>query len=97
MSRQGDISLQSSVRINDQVLCQELQGEAVLMNLETGIYLGLDPVGTRIWNLLHEYSLLSDVLHAMLKEYDVAEQQCAQDLLRLVADMEEHGLAEVTR
>ena len=40
-------SLDSLVRA-DNVLYQELQGEAVLLNLKTGAYFGLDPVGTGI-------------------------------------------------
>ena len=44
-----EISLNSRVRILDDVLFQELQGEAVLLNLKTGVYLGLDQLGTQIW------------------------------------------------
>lgn len=41
-------SLTSRVRIRDDVLSRDLQGEAVILNLNTGLYFGLDPVGTRI-------------------------------------------------
>jgi hypothetical protein len=42
-------SLTSSVRIRDDVLSRDLQGEEVILDLNTGVYFGLDPVGTRIW------------------------------------------------
>jgi hypothetical protein len=90
-----EISLASRVKINQEVLFQELQGEAVLLNLKSGVYLGLDSVGTRIWNLLQQRPLLQDVRDAMLQEYDVSAEQCERDLLRLVSKMEQQGLAEI--
>lgn len=88
-------SASSRVEFPEDVLCQELQGEAVLLNLKTGVYLGLDAVGTRIWQLLQEHRVLGKVVEAMLGEYDVAEERCLRDLFALVSQMEEHGLVRV--
>jgi len=88
----GEISLNSRVRIQDDVLFQELQGEAVLLNLKTGVYLGLNQVGTRIWQLLQEDGSLSRVMEVMLREYDVTREKLAQDLLDLIGQMEQQGL-----
>lgn len=87
-----EISLNSRVRIQDDVLFQELQGEAVLLNLQTGVYLGLNQLGTRIWQLLQEDGALSQVMEVILREYDVTQEKCAQDLLDLVRQMEKQGL-----
>jgi hypothetical protein len=43
------------VRICDDVVFHDLQGELVLLNLKTGVYFGLDSVGTRIWHLIREH------------------------------------------
>jgi len=91
-----EINLNSRVRIQDDVLFQELQGEAVLLNLKTGVYLGLNQIGTRIWQLLQEDGALSRVLEVMLQEYDVTPEKLAQDLLNLVAQMEQQGLLAET-
>jgi hypothetical protein len=87
-----EISLNSRVRIQDDVLFQELQGETVLLNLKTGVYLGLNQIGTRIWQLLQEDGALSRVLEVMLQEYDVTQEKLAKDLLDLVGQMEKQGL-----
>jgi hypothetical protein len=89
------LSLTSRVRFNDDVLFQELQGEAVLLNLQTGVYLGLDKVGTRVWQLMGQNEVLSGVLKGMLQEYEVTEERCSQDLLDLVAKMQEQGLVTI--
>ena len=87
-----EINLNSRVRIQDDVLFQELQGEAVLLNLKTGVYLGLNQIGTRIWQLLQEDGALGRVMEVMLQEYDVTQEKLAQDLLDLVGQMEKQGL-----
>lgn len=54
-----EVTLASRVRINDDVMFQELQGEAVLLSLASGTYFGLDRMGTRIWQLFSEHEQLS--------------------------------------
>ena len=88
-------SLDSRVRLNEDVVFQELEGEAVLLNPKTGIYFGLDPVGTRIWNFLQGDALLSNVVAALCDEFDVAEARCAEDVLHLVAEMEKNSLVTI--
>ena len=39
------MTLDSIVRVNDDVLFKDLDGEGVLINLKTGVYLGLDLAG----------------------------------------------------
>jgi hypothetical protein len=89
-------TLQSRVQVKDDVLFQELQGESVLLNLDSGIYFGLDAVGTRMWQLIVEQEQLAEVAQAITAEYDVSEEQCAADLLALVARLEGQGLVTVT-
>jgi hypothetical protein len=91
-----EISLNSRVRILDDVLFQELQGEAVLLNLKTGVYLGLDQIGTQIWQLLQADGSLGKVSEVILREYDVTPEKLTRDLVNLVAQMEQQGLVEVS-
>lgn len=89
------LSLTSSVRIREGVLSRDLQGELVILDLNTGVYFGLDEVGTRIWHLLEEHRSLQKVLDSMIEEYEVGHAQCAEDLFSFVTKMLDKGLAEV--
>lgn len=91
------LTLTSRVRIAEGVLFQPLENEAVLLNLDSGVYFGLDPVGTRIWQLLAEHGLLADIARTIVAEYNVTDEQCAADLLTLVGDLERQGLVAVVR
>ena len=87
--------IEASVRIPSDVLYHELDGEAVLLNLQTGKYFGLDPTGTRIWHFLVEYHSLGMAYNRMLDEYDVDAETLKADLLRLVDQLVAHGLIQL--
>lgn len=77
---------------NPQVLFRELSGEAVLLNLESGVYYGLDPVGTRVWALVTRQQPLAAVCATLLEEYEVGADVLAEDVLALVTDLCDKGL-----
>lgn len=89
------ISLQQKVTISPEVLSQEVDGETVLLDLQSESYFGLDEVGTRIWQLLNETSNLQTVFDTLLDEYDVDEQQLDKDLQDHVARLIEAGLVSL--
>lgn len=89
-------TLASRVRVKDDVVFRDLEGEAVLLNLETGTYFGLDPVGTRIWALIQQHETLTDVNLALLDEFDVEPDRCERDLLDLLARLDDNGLVEIS-
>ena len=92
------VSLTSRVRMPDGILLQLLQDELILLNLSSGTYYSLDPIGTRIWQLLQAMPSqpLQGVLNTLLEEYETpAASRCAHDLMALVTQLQEHRLIEV--
>ena len=65
------ISFADRVTISPDVMFRTVGDEAVLMNLKTELYLGLDPVGTRMWELLTKSASIEEAFDALLSEYDV--------------------------
>lgn len=89
------LSLESTIRINDDILFNDLQGEIVILSPMTGVYFGLDPVGTRAWQLIQHHGRLGAVKDAMLKEYEVSAERLWEDLQDLVSSLLDNGLVEV--
>lgn len=83
------------LHISEDVVFRELEGEAVILNLATGTYFGLDRVGTRIWQLIAEHGSTDKVVDAMLAEYEVDERQFRRDLDELIGRLSEKGLIRV--
>lgn len=84
----------STLKIADNVLFQEVDGEAVLLSLDEGCYYGLDELGTRIWKLLDQDLDNEQVVAAIVEEYDVAPEQARRDLDRFLGDLEQSGLIQ---
>jgi hypothetical protein len=88
-------SMQSKIIFPEDVLFHEVGGEAVILNLESGKYFGLDEVGTRMWVLLSEHGAIEPVVSALLEEYEVEEEQLRADLSKLIDDLASHGLLQL--
>jgi hypothetical protein len=90
------LSLRSTLRIRPDVVFRQLDDEAVLLDLKSGTYFGLNTVGTRVWQLVGEQATLSQVLDTLAGEYDdVARDELERDLLSLSQELCTHGLTEI--
>jgi hypothetical protein len=90
-----DISLDTRVTLHQDAVFRELDGEAVILQLEAGMYFGLDPVGTRLWQLIELHGQLRPVLDAALQEFEVAPAVLERDLIELVSGLAEKQLVVV--
>lgn len=82
------------VAAKDQVSC-DLAGEAAILNIKSGVYYGLDPVGARIWTLMQEPRAVAEIQNTITGEYDVEPERCARDLIGLLEKLLAEGLIEV--
>jgi hypothetical protein len=73
----------------------DLAGELAILDSKTGIYYGLDPVGARIWSLILEFKILSEIRAILLEEYEVDPVMLEGDMSHLLADLFAKGLIEV--
>jgi len=81
-----------NITVSKDVVFRDLSGEAVLLNLATGTYFGLNEVGARMWNLLLEQGTTEKVIEKMQDEYEVDRERISQDLQGLVENLREKGL-----
>jgi hypothetical protein len=83
-----------SYRIPDDVVFHDLAEEAVILNLKTGKYFGLNGVGTRLWHLLAEGCPREQLYTMMLSEYEVEEAELRRDVDELLRQLSDYGLVE---
>lgn len=88
-------SFNQRIAVPADVLMQELQGEAVLLNVNSGRYFGLDDVGTRMWTALTSSECIERAYETLLAEYDVEREKLRQDLQGLIGKLVENGLVEI--
>lgn len=89
------LSLPKQVKASENVLFQEINGEYVLLNMESEQYFGLDEVGARIWEGIMEDTNPSVVLEQLENEYDVDPTSLRQDYLNLIEEMKAENLVVI--
>ena len=83
------------IKIPDDVMFRILGDEAVILNVASGVYFGLDTIGTRMWQLMSEHGSTDKVVETLLEEYEVEETQLRRDLDKLIEQLSEKGLVKI--
>jgi hypothetical protein len=86
---------QRRVRVHPSTLHRELEGEGVLLQLDTGQYYGLDDVAQRMWALIALHGDLAEVQARLLEEFEVEPEVLSRDLNRLVDELAERQLVTI--
>jgi hypothetical protein len=74
------------------VVSRVLDGEAVLLDLASNKYLGLNEVATRVWELIGEGRAFGEIRAALLREFDVTGDALDRDLDQLFTDLQDRKL-----
>jgi Coenzyme PQQ synthesis protein D (PqqD) len=86
------IPFEMRVAAAPEVMFRVLGDESVLLHLKHETYLGLDPVGTRMWTLLTSAESIQNAYDTLLEEYDVENGQLRRDLQNFVDQLIENDL-----
>jgi len=69
------------------VVYRDLEGEAVILDLASGTYFGLNEVGTRVWRMIDEGRDAAEIVDIVATEYQADRGNIAQDVARLLNDL----------
>jgi hypothetical protein len=91
------MSFTQRVSIPENIMFRELEGESVILDLDSESYFGLDLVGTRIWQLLVDGDSIQAAYDLLLEEFDVDAATLRADLEELLDELATKGLIEIHR
>ena len=80
---------------SEHVTWKALEGESVLLNLETGVYFSLNETGTAAWELFDGATSLATVGEALCARFNVSAEHVRQDLFELTQTLLEEGLVKI--
>jgi hypothetical protein len=86
---------QTRVRRVGSVLDADIEDQTVMMDIEQGRYFGLNPTGTKIWKLLAQPVVISDLCDKLTAEFDVAPAQCEKEVVGYLESLLTRGLLQV--
>ena len=71
----------------DGLIAVPMDGDLVMMNISTGTYFGINPVGVMIWELLETPHTMAQICHHMMEKYAVDQETCLRDVRNFVEQM----------
>jgi Coenzyme PQQ synthesis protein D (PqqD) len=83
------------VVVPSHVLVRNLDGETVLLNVETEKYFGLDRTGTQMWEKVTRAANVEEAFEALTSEFEVEPETLREHLTNLLGQLVENGLLQV--
>jgi hypothetical protein len=80
------------IRRTASVLTAEIDKQIVMMDIESGRYLGLDDIGSVIWKRLETPRTLGDLVDSLVEDYDAERAVITQDVRELLKEMATQGI-----
>lgn len=80
----------------DRVIVQQVEDQAVLLDIESGEYFALNAVGKRVWDLCDGTRTVVQVAGAICSDYDVLEDEALTDAAALLEALAGAGLVTTT-
>lgn len=79
--------MQRAYQVSPDAVFRDLDGEAVILDLDAGTYYGLNETGTRIWQLLAEGRDEEAIAATLTAEYDVRLEDARHHVATLIGDL----------
>jgi hypothetical protein len=90
-----DTLLTTRLRLPDYVVHRTFVAETVVLNIQTGLYHGLNPMGGHMLEVLNESADVRSAAEQVASEYDQDPDVVTDDFVAFCSDLLERGLVEV--
>ncbi|MFC2104093.1 lasso peptide biosynthesis PqqD family chaperone [Bacteroidota bacterium] len=94
--RKSEITLDTVIQQNREILASNLDGEKVMMSIQHGEYYGLGKAGTFIWDQIEKPVKIADLIYRITEKYNIDKEQCFKDISSFIKDLIEKELIIVT-
>jgi hypothetical protein len=82
-------------RNEEKFMISNLGDEVVLMDIQQGHYININPVGSAIWNKLSTPLAVKDLITSLVDEYGISTNQCESDTLKFLQKLQQHHMLNV--
>lgn len=82
---------------NSHAISGRLHDELVMMDTDKGKYFALNPVATRIWDLLGQPLSIDELCDRLVDEYEVEPEKCRSEVEKYLGQMENLGLVLILK
>jgi hypothetical protein len=93
--KRENLSIKSVVSQIEDIVASDIDGEKVMMSMKRGRYYSLDPVGSRVWEMIERPIKVSDLIDMLMLKYDVDRETCECDTLTFLEELLESGILQI--
>ncbi len=90
------LTLNSVIARSESIMFSDLDGQTIMLNMETGEYYDIDPVGSDIWSRIEQPKSVANICQDLLLVYSVGLEKCSEDVLLFLSELVELGAIEVS-
>jgi len=83
------------IRRSAAIIHTDLGDETAMMDMEKGLYYGLDDTGSRLWALVEKPITVRHLCESLRSEYSVGAEQCEEEVIQFLNVLLNHGVVEV--
>ncbi len=88
--RQANIGETTLITRSSGLLTAPVRDEIVMMDIDSGLYYGLDDIGSEIWRRLEAPHKFGDLVNSLVADYDADRAVIAEDVRKLLSVLAEH-------
>jgi len=74
--------------------CCDLTDEVIILDLPSGVYFGLEGVGSELWHYIQERRTVQQIVDHLTAEYEISREECEAKTIGFLEDLAKHGLIE---
>ena len=76
----------------DSWLTAKVGEEVVMMSADSGVYIGLNEVGARVWDLMETPRDIDQLCAALAAEFETTPEACRPEVEAFLGDLEQRGV-----
>lgn len=78
------------------IVHETIDGEAVIVNLENGVYYSLRNTGVDVWNLIEAGANLDEITNSIISRYNGSPDEIRKTIIELLVAFQKEGLVQVS-
>ncbi len=90
------ITTQSTVLQNKKLFVSDMNGEKVMLSIDSGKYYNLGEIGGKIWELLADEISVKQLVQTLVFHYNVEQSECEEQVLSFLENLRREGLVEIS-
>ena len=73
----------------------KIDEQVVMMDIEQGVYYGLNPVAARTWELIENPATIKEICQQLIQEFEVSLEVCQEHIISFLDELVEKNIVVV--